>query len=154
MGRVNALPGPLSHINWRFRTPDVAIIFTMIVGIVFTLWPGFVYGTTNAFALLGTIITILILLVYLATCLAVPFFYRHEHREEFNVLRHIVLPIVPAIILLFPIGAQFYPAPSFPLNLAAPICAGWLVVGILVVVFLRLRRPQSLAMSDKVFIEE
>src|SRR5712691_5635887 len=44
MGRVRTLPGPLSHINARFRTPDIAIIFTMIVGVVFTLWPGFVYG--------------------------------------------------------------------------------------------------------------
>lgn len=154
MGRVSALPGPLAHVSQRFRTPDVAIIFTMIVGVVFTLWPGFVYGPTNGFALLGTIITILILLVYMATCIAVPFFYRREHREEFNILRHIVLPIVPAIILLFPIYVQFVPAPPFPLNLAGPICAGWLIVGILVVVFLRLRRPQALAMSDKVFIEE
>lgn len=46
--------------------------------------------------------------------------------------------------------------PPFPVNLAlaGPICAGWLVVGVLVVIFLRLRRPQALAMSDKVFIEE
>jgi amino acid transporter len=154
MGRVRTLPGPLAHISGHFRTPDVAIIFTMIVGIVFALWPGYVYGTTNGFALLGTIITILILLVYLATCIAVPFFYRREHREEFSILRHIVMPIIPAIILLFPIGAQFYPAPSFPLNLAGPICAGWLVLGILVVVFLKLRTPQALAESDKVFVQE
>lgn len=154
MGRVRTLPGPLAHISARFRTPDVAIIFTMIVGIVFALWPGYVYGTTNGFALLGTIITILILLVYLATCISVPFFYRREHREEFSILRHIVVPIIPAIILLFPIGAQFYPAPSFPLNLAGPICAGWLVLGILVVVFLKLRTPQALAESDKVFVQE
>lgn len=154
MGRVRTLPGPLAHISGRFRTPDIAIIFTMIIGIVLALWPGYVYGPTTGFALLGTTITILILLVYMAACIAVPFFYRREHREEFNIFRHLVLPIVPAIILLFPIGAQFYPSPAFPLNLAGPICAGWLVLGILVVVFLKLRAPQALAASDKVFIEE
>ncbi|TMD02609.1 MAG: APC family permease, partial [Chloroflexi bacterium] len=37
MGRTNTLPAPLMHINARFRTPDLAIIFTMIVGVVFTL---------------------------------------------------------------------------------------------------------------------
>src|SRR5256885_4687794 len=73
MGRIKTLPGPLAHISSRFRTPDFAIIFTMIVGVIFTLWPGFVYGTGTAFALLGTIITILILVVYMAICLAVPF---------------------------------------------------------------------------------
>src|SRR5713101_3620859 len=58
MGRAKTLPGPLAHISHRFRTPDIAIIFTMIVGVVFTLWPGFVYGPTTAFALIGTVITI------------------------------------------------------------------------------------------------
>jgi amino acid transporter len=104
--------------------------------------------------LLGIIITVLILLVYMVTCIAVPFFYLREHREEFSILRHVVLPLVPAIILLFPIGAQFYPAPQFPYNLAAPICIGWLVLGVIIVVFLRLRAPQALAQGDKIFVDE
>src|SRR5438874_5003589 len=95
MGRARTLPGPLSHLSHRFRVPDIAIIFTMIVGIVLTLWPGFVYGPLTAFALIGTIITILILVVYMAACLAVPFFYSREHRGEFNIIRHIILPVVP-----------------------------------------------------------
>src|SRR5260370_35647369 len=49
MGRTRTLPGPLSHVSHRFRTPDIAIIFTMIVGIFLTLSPGFVYGPTLAF---------------------------------------------------------------------------------------------------------
>src|SRR2546421_9443258 len=85
MGRTDTLPGRLSHVNSRYRTPDIAIIFTMIVGVVFTLWPGVVYGPSTAFGLLGTIITILILIVYMATCIAVPFFYRSERPQEFNI---------------------------------------------------------------------
>lgn len=154
MSRIRTLPTPLAHISDRFRTPDVAIIFTMIVGVVFTLVPGFVYGTGNAFGLLGTIITILILLVYMATCIAVPFFYRRELPEEFNVGRHIILPIVPAIVLIFPILAQFIPAPAYPLSLAGPICAAWFVLGIILVVFLSVRAPEALARSNKVYLEE
>ncbi len=154
MGRTRTLPGPLAHISQRFHTPDIAIIFTTIVGVVFTLWPGFVYGPSTAFALLGTIITILILLVYMATCLAVPFFYLRERRPEFNVLRHIILPLVPFVVLFFPIYAQFVPAPNPPLNLAGPICAAWFVLGLIIVVLLRLRAPQSLALSSKVYLDE
>lgn len=154
MGRIKTLPRPLAHISSRFRTPDIAIIFTMIVGVVFTLWPGFVYGTGSAFGLLGTIITILILVVYMATCLSVPFFYRREHPTEFNVLRHVVLPAVPLVVLVFPILAQFIPAPSYPLNLAGPICAAWFVIGLIVVTFLSLRVPAALAQSNKVYLEE
>src|SRR6266487_2452972 len=103
MGRSRTLPRPLEHINHRFRTPDVAIIFTMIVGIALTLWLGFVHGPTTAFALIGTIITIPILVVYMAACLSVPFFYLREHREIFSVVRHIIFPLIPFIVLIFPI---------------------------------------------------
>jgi amino acid transporter len=154
MGRTRTLPGPLSHVSHRFRTPDIAIIFTMIVGIVLTLWPGFVYGPTLAFALIGTIITILILVVYMAACLSVPFFYRREHPESFNVLRHIIVPVIPFIVLIFPILAQFIPAPSFPLNLAGPICAAWFVLGLIVVALLSMRAPENLARSSRVYLEE
>ena len=154
MGRVRTLPGPLAHINARFRTPDIAIIFTMIVGVVFTLWPGFVYGPASAFGLLGTIITILILVVYMAACLSVPFFYSREHRNEFNIVRHVLVPVIPFIVLIFPIVAQFYPAPSFPLSLAGPICAGWFVLGLIIVTFLSIGAPSSLEASNKVYLEE
>jgi amino acid transporter len=154
MGRTRTLPGPLAHIGSRFRTPDIAIIFTMIVGVVFTLWPGFVYGPSIAFGLLGTIITILILVVYMATCLSVPFFYLRERREEFNVLRHIVLPIIPFLILFAPIIAQFVPAPQAPYNLAGPLCAAWFVLGLIIVIFLSLRAPEALERGNKIYLDE
>jgi amino acid transporter len=154
MGRTDTLPAPLAHINARFRTPDLAIIFTVIVGVVFTLWPGIVYGPTVAFGLLGTIITILILLVYMAVCLSVPFFYRRERSGEFSIPRHVILPAVPFVILIFPIVAQFYPAPSPPYNLAGPICAAWLVLGVIIVIILNMRAPAALARSGKVYLDE
>src|SRR6266699_3219487 len=154
MGRARTYPRPLAHISHRFRTPDIAIIFTMIVGVVLTLWPGFVYGASTAFALLGVIITILILVVYMAACLSVPFFYLREHRENFNVARHIILPAIPFIVLIFPILAQFIPAPPAPLNLAGPICAAWFVLGLIVVALLSTRSPAALASSDKIYVEE
>ena len=154
MGRVRTIPVLLSHINTRFRTPDIAIIFTMIVGVVLTLWPGFVYGPGTAFALLGTIITILILVVYMAACISVPFFYRRERPNEFNLVRHIIVPVIPFIVLFFPIIAQFYPAPQFPLSLAGPICAAWFVLGLIIVTFLSIGAPRSLEASNRVYLEE
>jgi amino acid transporter len=154
MGRTDTLPAPLAHIHARFRTPDIAIIFTMIVGVVFTLWPGIVYGPIVAFGLLGIIITIFILLVYMAICLSVPFFYRRERRGEFSIPRHVILPAVPFVILIFPIIAQFVPAPSPPYNLAGPICAGWFVLGLIIVIILRMRAPAALARSGKVYLDE
>jgi amino acid transporter len=154
MGRSKTLPRPLAHINPRFRTPDLAIIFTMILGVVLTLWFGFVYGPTIAFALIGTVITIPILIVYMAACLSVPFFYLREHRDRFNVALHIILPAIPFVVLIFPILAQFIPAPPAPLNLAGPFCAAWFVLGLIIVAVLSFRAPENLAQGTRIYLED
>jgi len=152
-GRTRTLPGALARTN-RFRTPGVAILITMVIAVICTLWPGLVYGPATAFALIGTIIAIPIILVYMATCLAVPFFYQREHRADFNVIQHIIVPAIPFIVLAIVLYFQFAPLPPAPLNLAGPITAVWLVLGIVVVVLLSLRAPEALARSSKVYIEE
>src|SRR5579863_205482 len=154
MGRVKALPGRLAHVN-HFRTPDIAIIFTMIVAVVCTLWPGLVYGPAVAFNLLGIIIGIPILIVYMATCLSVPFFYRREQAGEFNVLQHVILPAIPFIVLAIVLYFQFVPYPQqAPYTLVGPICAAWFVIGILAIVLLSVRTPQALARGSEIYLEE
>lgn len=157
MGRTGTLPRALAHTN-RFRVPDTAIIVTMIVALVCTLLPGLLYGTTIAFAFIGTIITIPIILVYIATCVSVPFFYLREHPEEFNVLRHIVAPLIPVLVLCAVIYSQVVPLllPPYqaaPLSYAVPICIAWIVIGVVIVTLLSTRAPNILAQSDKIYGE-
>jgi len=152
MGRTRTLPGTLARTN-RFRTPGVAILITMAIAVICTLWPGLVYGPATAFALVGTIIAIPIIVVYMATCLAVPFFYQREHRTEFSIVRHVIIPAIPFIVLAIVLYFQFVPVPA-PLNLALPISIAWLVLGVVIVAFLSLRAPEALARSSKVYIEE
>lgn len=154
MGRAGTLPRPLAHINSRYRTPDVATVATVFAGTLLALWLGTRYGPTIAYALVGTMVTIFILVVYMATCLAVPFFYHREHRAEFRVGRHVLLPLLPAVILVFPIWLQFVPAPAPPLNLAGPACGVWLVLGMVVVAVLRRRAPLALAESGRCALDE
>jgi amino acid transporter len=132
MSRAGTLPRPLAHIHARYRTPDVATLTTVGVGIALTLLLGTQYGPATAFALAGAIITILILVVYVATCVSVPMFYYREHRSEFRIGRHILLPLIPTIALAFPIMAQFVPAPAPPINLAGPVCGVWLLIGVVI----------------------
>ena len=158
MGRTSTLPSALAHTN-RFRAPDVAIIFTMIVALIATLIPGLLYGTTTAFAFVGTVITIPIILVYIATCVSVPFFYRREHPAEFNVLRHIIVPIIPVIVLAAVIYSQVVPLliPPYqaaPLSFAVPIVLIWLVAGLVIVFLLRTRAPRILEQGNTIYGEE
>ena len=58
------------------------------------------------------------------------------------------------LVLIFPLYAQFVPAPSSPLNLAGPISAIWVVLGLLIVAILRWRAPHALTLVNKVYLEE
>ncbi len=131
MGRIKAFPGVLGQTN-RFRVPGPAL----------------------AFAFVGAGLTVPIILVYMATCLAVPFFYWREHRDEFNVWRHVILPAIPFVLLGVVIYFQFSPLPAAPFILVGPIDAAWLVLGIIVVVFLNVRAPQVLHQGARLFAEE
>lgn len=150
MGRIRALPGVLGQTN-RYRTPGLAIILVVVVGTILAIWAGLAYGTTLGFAFIGALLTVPILLVYMATCLSVPFFYWREHRDEFNVAKHVILPAIPFLLLAVVIYFQFVPLPAAPLNLVGPLNAIWLVLGIIIVLFLRVRAPQVLAQGNRLF---
>jgi amino acid transporter len=154
MARTGTLPSPLAHIHARYRTPDIAIFTTAIIGTLLTLWLGGHYGPPAAFALVGTMVTILIMIVYMATCLSVPLFYYREHQKEFRVVRHVLLPLAPAVALVFPIWVQFVPAPPPPLNLAGPICGIWILLGLAIIALLRKRSPEALSVSGRVALDE
>lgn len=153
MGRIKAFPGALGQTN-RFKVPGPAIIVALVVGIIIMLWTGLVYGPTLAFAFVGATLTVPIILVYMATCLAVPFFYWREHRDEFNVWRHVILPAIPLVLLGVVIYFQFVPLPAAPFNMVGPIDAAWLLLGIIIVVFLSVFAPQVLHEGSRLFAEE
>ena len=150
MGRIRALPGALGQTN-RYRTPGLAIVLVVAVGVVLAIWAGLQLGTTTGFAFIGALLTVPILLVYMATCLSVPFFYWREHREEFNVAKHLILPAIPFILLGIVIYFQFVPLPPSPFNLVGPLNAIWLVLGIIIVLVLRSRAPQVLTSGNQLF---
>jgi amino acid transporter len=134
--------------------PGLSIIFVSIVSIVLSLVPGIIYGPSVGFAFLGTTLTLPIILVYLATCLSVPFYYLRQQRDEFNVLRHIIVPLIPFVILLFVLYFQFSPLPKAPLSFAGPIVALWLVIGLVIIFWLGARAPERLTSSSNVYVED
>jgi amino acid transporter len=151
MGRIRVIPALLGQTS-RHRTPGIAIILTMVVGAIVTLGLGLIYGPTTAFALVGTLLTIPLLVVYMAVCVSVPLFYLREHRDEFNIVRHIIVPAIAFIVLAVVVYFQFVPAPPAPLNLAGPVCAVWFIIGLIVVIYLNRRAPKTLAESNRIFL--
>ena len=52
--------------------------------------------------------------------------YRRDHRSEFNVILHVVFPVVSSIALIVVGWYSLNPLPAWPIKLAAPIVLVWL----------------------------
>jgi amino acid transporter len=146
-GREGLLPAWIGRVQPVRRTPVNAIIAFVAIASAITLgwaighWIG---GTGNSlsainfFAESATMGTILIVFVYLAANVALPFYYRKYRPGEFNIVKHIVLPALGVVAVGIPIYYLFNPSPPiqpydwFPwvglgLIVASIVYAMWLV---------------------------
>lgn len=113
-----------------------------------------VSGITS-FGWLASIVTICIIMVYILTNLAAPFFALRN--KELRVLTHIVAPVVSTLMLLLPLASYVLPplpligpvvthlgfAPTpFPANILPLFVLGWALAGQLYVTLLKRRSPQ------------
>lgn len=128
LGRARILPQFLGRAN-QYGVPHNAILFDYALSIVLGLGFGVWQGAWAVWNLGGTIMSIGLILVYALVATAAPFFYYRRYRQEFSVLRHLVLPVLGVACLLAPLKGSVYPAPKFPFNLAPYVVMTWLLVG-------------------------
>jgi amino acid transporter len=161
MGRIRLLPPALAHVNPHWRSPDVAVLTQLVVGIGVSLWLGLQYDPLTAFALVGTIVTAVIIAIYMVVNLACLVFYLREGRGEFNGFLHGVVPVLgiaaflPAFLTAVGIQAfSFVSALPYPISLVGPVVGIWYAIGIVVLLVLLARRPERLRETGRVFVEE
>jgi amino acid transporter len=111
-GREGLLPGWIGQVHPTRRTPVNAIfLFVSIALAIIGVWAllHVVHGSSGALNPIGffdessTMGTILILVVYLLSNLALPFYYRKYRPTEFHTVKHAVLPALGAIAIIVPL---------------------------------------------------
>ena len=86
--------------------------------------------------------TILILFVYLAANVALPFYYRKYRPAEFNIIKHVVLPALGVVAIAIPIYYLFKPGRGRSRTTGSRGSAlGLIVVSILYSIWLVRRDP-------------
>jgi amino acid transporter len=111
---------------------------------------------------LGTLIGLVFAFMYIAVNLACIGYYLREGRSEFNVLKHIVVPVlgviamIPAVLAVIggvtiPILDIELPPYENSLRFTAPVVGIWFVIGIVAYFVLRSRNPDALARVDDVY---
>jgi amino acid transporter len=128
---------------------------------VVAVWLGLQYGPLPAFALVGTIVTAVIIAIYMVVNLACLVFYLREGRAEFSPLLHGLVPLLgiaaflPAFLTAVGIQAfDFVSALPYPTSLVGPVVGIWYAIGLVYLVVLLTRRPERLRETGRVFTED
>ena len=162
LARIGLLPSALARIHPVHRTPSVAVHVQAIVGAVLAIGLGvWLGGQLNAFALLGTMATIIVICIYVVTNVSNIVFHLRERRGEFNVLLNLVVPVLGILVflpaLVASLGIDFAGLGITPLgppaNAAPVIVIVWLVLGVAVLVWFRTRAPERVQETGALFIE-
>jgi hypothetical protein len=139
----------------------VAVVVQFVVGVGVAVWLGLQYGPLSAFALVGTIVTAVIIAIYMVVNLACLVFYLREERASFSPLLHGLVPILgivaflPAFLTAVGIQAfDFVSALPYPISLVGPVVGIWYAIGLVYLVVLSSRRPERLREFGRVFVEE
>jgi amino acid transporter len=163
MSRIGLLPAPLARLHPKWRSPYVGVVVQLVVTLAIGLPIGIHFGPTTAFVFLATILTGVMIAIYMIFNLSCMLFYLRRQRSEFNILLHAVIPIlgiiafIPAFLTALGLGSSFLKFvtpltyPSSETGLAIGI---WFVIGIVVLVYLAVRHPARLPEMKRVFADE
>jgi amino acid transporter len=153
MGRIGTLLPAFARLS-KYQTPVVGILVHNIMSIIVSIGCGLAFGYANAYGLIGTVLTLGLLLLYIASCISTFFFYRRERPQDFRIGPHVIVPLIPLIILLAVVEAQVFPVPPYPLNLAPYILIVWLVIGFIYMTYLSRSNPAALERSKEIFLQD
>jgi amino acid transporter len=161
MGRIRLLPGGFAALSRRFHSPYVGLLAQFIVTIGVAMWLGFQYDPYTAFGVTATVLVDVFTPIYILLNIACIVYYLRFRRGEFNPVLHLLLPIlgIAAMVPAFLAGAGI-PAFSFistlpkPTSYAGPAVGIWVAIGVIYMIYLRVRHPQRIAETRKLFVEE
>jgi amino acid transporter len=163
MARIGLLPAPLARIHRRWRSPYVGVAVQLVLTLAIGLPIAVHYGPTTGFVFLATILTGIMIAIYMVFDLSCLLYYLRRRREEFSIALHGVIPVlgiaafVPAWLTALGIGSSFlkFVTPlSYPASEAGLAIGIWYVIGLVVLVYLYLRHPGRLPEMRRVFAEE
>src|SRR4029079_13469144 len=155
MGRGNLLPRFFAAVHPTHRTPTNAIHFQIILAIVVAVGGGLLLtddpypasGPLHIYVFIGTMLVLLFAGMYIAVNVAVIGFYLRERRDEFNIIKHLLIPVL-GVLALIPAMMSVIGGLTIPffditldpyanaLRFTAPIVGAWMAIGIVIFVVL------------------
>jgi amino acid transporter len=154
MGRIGALPRWFGRVSPRRKSPHNAILVITVGSFVIAVITSLVFGgPEQGFAFTISLGAIFAILLYISACISVPFLYLRQVRSEFNVVKHVLIPLVGILVFIGPLVATVYPVPPYPLNIIPYIDLAWLLLGAGVLAWLWRHRRESVLATQQIVLE-
>ena len=154
LARNGVLPRALAKTHPVHRTPHVATIAVTALGTVIALLLGWKWDPLTGFVIIATAVTLVVICVYIAVCVACAVYYWREKRAAWDPWLHGVFPALGAVAFLAPLYYQFNPLPDYPIRYGTWIAVGWLAAGVVVTAWMYATKPDALGELGKVFVED
>jgi len=161
MGREGVLPAAFARTHPRWKTPVNATVAVTVVATLMALLMGYplsddAFGQPfSNYYFWATVGTLVVIIVYIMLCIGgIIFFHKTRDTRKWNPLVHVVIPVVGAVVF----GAAWYgsvhPTPPGILKWTPFVAIAWLLIGVVVLLWLRARRPESVARIGSILGEE
>ncbi|HZS93944.1 MAG TPA: APC family permease, partial [Chloroflexota bacterium] len=112
MGRIGAIPRWFGRVDRTRHTPSNAIFFLMAMSFVIAIGSSLILGgPSQGFGFAISLGAIFAILLYMSACLSVPFLYLRFRRDEFNPIKHLIIPAIGILIFIGPLISTVYPVP-------------------------------------------
>jgi amino acid transporter len=160
MARVGVLPAALARTHPRWQSPYVGVAVNCAITLGLGLPLGLAYGPTTAFIFLATILTGVMIAIYIVFNLSCICFFLRRKRSEFNWLLHLVIPVlgiaafIPAFFSALGIGGsvlKFVSPLTYPSSESGLAIGIWFLIGLGVLGYLYARHPERLPEMTRVF---
>ncbi|MGI8558756.1 MAG: APC family permease [Solirubrobacteraceae bacterium] len=129
--REGLLPSWMSRTTERSDTPWASLLVYMVLALGLAYVFGWNTDPVKFFGEIATLGTILIALTYLAANIALPVYYRRFHAAEFSPITHLLLPLVGALAIGYPLYELVKPGQPHPFDRYPYIALGVLAVAAL-----------------------
>jgi amino acid transporter len=141
--REGLLPEFFGKIHPQHRTPHaamwayiiMALLIVLVFGTAYAIDPVTLFGDT------GTLGTIPVIVTYLLTNLALPVYMLRHHRADFSAVRHLIIPLLGTLFMLFPLWGLVEPGQPYPFNIYPYLALGLLIISLIYGFILAKRDP-------------
>ncbi len=161
MGREGVLPAAFGRTHPTYKTPVNAIIAVAVLATGMALLMGYPLSASafgqpfSNYYFWATVGTLVVIVVYIMLCLGgIVFFYQTRDSRNWNPLVHVAIPVIGAIVFGAALYGSIHPAPPLILKWTPLVAGVWLVIGVLVLLWLRATRPDKVAQIGSILGEE